>query len=235
MKSQIFIGIFLVFIIKCASDADNDRKTKVAACLNLLKSAIHHDNDYFSTVSNTIDANDRNDLQQKFLSKTILNCYSTVSLLKSAELLSKKFENISPLTKENKEILNVSKYDEKYKNDQQKLSKDTERVDNALKELQDEHKQLEQMVQSALNEFAGVFEGKREQKRKQETDDRKEEENFGNYENGNLNLAFVKKMSNRTKYLIFFGLFAVMALFFLWGLKTIMKKPELNNKKKKKI
>jgi len=63
---------------------------------------------------------------------TILNCYSRLSFIKSAELIAKKKDEINPFTKENKDLLNIYKLVEKY-DDEIKLAKELVK----LKELID--------------------------------------------------------------------------------------------------
>ena len=63
---------------------------------------------------------------------TILNCYSRVSFIKSAELIAKKKDEINPFTKENKDLLDLYKLVEKY-DDEMKLAKELVK----LKELID--------------------------------------------------------------------------------------------------
>lgn len=234
MNTRLAFGVIFLFFIKCASDADDDRKTKVAACLNLIKAALHHDSDYFSTVAVTIDANDKSDLEKKFTSKALLNCYSAVSLVKSAELIHKKYENISPFKKENKEILDIARYQEKYKNDEAKLTKDTAMVENVLKSLEEEYASLVQMVKAAGNTYSGVWNRQQEERRRREKEEREEDEAYGDYENGRMNISFLTKMDPKIKYGLGIGLIAVIFLALYWNLRKLMKKDEKEKKKKKK-
>ncbi len=59
---KVLTIFFVLFYINCRSDADEDRKTKVLACINLTKAALHHDKEYFLDISLKLDASDKNEL-----------------------------------------------------------------------------------------------------------------------------------------------------------------------------
>lgn len=111
-----------------------DRTNRVLACINLTKAVLHHDKDHLAEIVKDIEASDKKDLANKFLVKSLLNCYNTLSMIKVADLLGKKkFQDINPFKKDNKEILDMSKYDERYGDNKEKLEKETEKLEELMK------------------------------------------------------------------------------------------------------
>ena len=76
------------FVTSAISDADQDRLNKVEACINLNKAMIHHDFEYQDRVMEYVDKSltDRNDIIQAFAKRAILNCFSKISMTKTAEV-----------------------------------------------------------------------------------------------------------------------------------------------------
>ena len=236
MKHILFtISIFtLLSVIKSRTDADDDRRTKALACITLVKAALHHNQEYFESVSYTIDTKDQDELTKRWTFKTLLNCFNTVSLMKSAELIGRqKFENVSPFATENAQILDIENYHNKYLNDAARLTKDTERLEGVLKEVVEQVKSLEEMVRKPAKELLNRYnrEKSNEESRKAQEEAK---ETDGNYENGRLNLGLVTKMNPAIKYGLGLGLLALMFLSIWYGLNKLTNKGEIIEKKKKK-
>lgn len=81
--------VFGIFnFIKSISDADQDRLNKVEACINLGKAMVYHDFDYIDSVMQYVDKSltDKNEILQDFAKRAILNCFSKISMTKTAEV-----------------------------------------------------------------------------------------------------------------------------------------------------
>ena len=80
------MGIFN--FVKSISDADQDRLNKVQACINLNKAMVHHDFDYIDSVMVYVDKSltEKNDIIQDFAKRALLNCFSKISMTKTAEV-----------------------------------------------------------------------------------------------------------------------------------------------------
>lgn len=240
MKYVLILTItYILYItsINSQSEADTDRKTKVMACINLVKSSLFHDKDYFEEVVKNITAEDKTELISSFVTKSVLNCYNTVSLIKSADLLSKSYEKLNPFYKDTKEILDIKNYYNKYKNNEEKLKKDQDRIEKILKETKDEVTALYDLTKKAADDlFPGdTYEILRQQQTRKASEKLREDENIDyNYEGGNLNLSFLTKMDPKIRFGI--GFLLILTIFFalFLALKRLRTK-KLNDSKKKKI
>jgi hypothetical protein len=78
----------IVNFVKSVSDADQDRLDKIQACLNLNKAMVHHDFDYIDSVMEYVDKSltERNDIIADFAKRAILNCFTKISMKKTAEV-----------------------------------------------------------------------------------------------------------------------------------------------------
>ncbi len=224
MLSKLLFSVFLFSTVYSASEADLDRKTKVQACLNILKAALHNDADYIKTLANKVDASNVYELESKALDMSIVNCYQTVTLIKSAELINKKYHNISPFTKENIKILELKNIEDS------KFAKDLGRITNILKELDSEYSEYKKMFGDSAKTIEIEFQQREYEKVKQS----KEAEDHGDYENGNTNLAFIKKMDKNHKLLFFAGFFGLFFFLCYLGLKKLMPEEQQKKSKKKK-
>ena len=206
----------LLLTLVFASEADDDRVTKVLSCIKLMKGTLHHDKDYFKEIANTIDATDKNDLAAKFLVKSILNCYNNMGLIKAAEITNtKKIELLNPLKKENKEILDITKYHNKYKDNLALLTRDSERIVGIIRNHLTEVAELEQSVNDALLEL--YPEDKYESRRRNQQ--QKVEEEY-------IYLSFFTKMDPKIKSLFGIGFLTVIALAFYFAVKSLKKNPK---------
>jgi hypothetical protein len=238
MKNSNFVKLGLLLIISafivCQSDADLDRRTKAVACIYLLKSALFHQGeDYFPRVLKNLEFSSAEDLTQKWTEKALINCFSTVSLIKSADLIGrKKPENISPLAKENKEILSLKNYKNKYEADTQKLAKDSEKLRKALEELKSELGELEAMVRNFARPTYNSKKREEQQENRRNLEEEREESG-GRYENSNLNLSLITRLDPNIKLMIFFGVLLIFVIFFMWGYKTLTAPKDKTFKKQK--
>lgn len=231
IKCILFLGVFL--FAKCQSDADIDRKTKATACIFLLKAALFHDGDeYFPRVLKNLEFSSTEDLTSKWTEKALINCFNTVSLIKSADLINRrKPERISPLAKDNKEILSLKNYNSKYTEDPQRLVKDSERLRKTLGELKSEFSELELL---ARNYARTTYNNKRkEEQQEAKINFEEEKQETGSYENGRLNISLVTKMDPNLKLAIGFGLILVFVIFFMWGYNALTKGKETKKTKQK--
>jgi hypothetical protein len=105
------------------NDPNYDKKTKLYSCINLIRTSLKEDNTYLEGIVNNIKSKSRDKVLDTFLVKTVLNCYTSISFIKSAELLSK--EKINPFTKDNKPLLDLEHYATRYNGDEKQLEKDT--------------------------------------------------------------------------------------------------------------
>jgi hypothetical protein len=110
-------------------DPNYDKKSKLFSCLNLIRASLKQDKDYIVDIMETIRETDKNIAVDKFVKKTVLNCYTAISFIKSADLIGKKsIDDINPFTKDNKALLNLEHYNNRYTDDDGKLDKDTKSV-----------------------------------------------------------------------------------------------------------
>jgi hypothetical protein len=79
-------------------------------------------------IAQTLVLKDKPTAVDSFMIKTLLNCYSSISFIKSAEILSKKLEEVNPFTKENIALLRLDNYIERYRDDVKRLDKDTKNL-----------------------------------------------------------------------------------------------------------
>lgn len=231
---RLIIVSLIIATIYTQSDADNDRKLKLSACINLVSAALHHDSDFVSTVATTIDFTDKSSLVSKFIAKTLLNCYTTTSLIKSAELISKKFQNISPFANDNKVILALDKFHEKYDKDVNLYIKDLGKLEKVMALMKDELKVFEEFVQTNVNDYY-----KQDQKNKNEKEEkarREEDERQRGQESGfdYAYLGFLKKINPAVKYGLGLGLLAIIFLGLYLGLKSLEKPADAPRSKKDK-
>jgi hypothetical protein len=92
----------MINFIKSVSDADQDRLDKIQACINLNKAMVHHDFEYMDSVMKYVDKSltERNDMIQDFVKRAILNCFTKISMTKTAEVKKNiNFSNIFSLPK----------------------------------------------------------------------------------------------------------------------------------------
>jgi hypothetical protein len=213
------------------SDADLDRKTKATACIYLAKAAVFHNQEYFPKIADSFLYSDTEDLVRQWSNKVLLNCFNTISLIKSADIISrKKPENISPFAKDNKEVLNIKKYHEKYEKDSAKLLADSDRLKKVLGDLQSELIVLDEAIRKLAKGFVGKI--KREQMDENRKQKEEEKQESGN-QNGRLNISLITKMDNTVKYSLVGGMVAIFGFGFYFALKALSKNTKLEGGKKK--
>lgn len=78
--------IAIIKIIKSQSEADQDRINKIVACINLNKAMLHYDNSYVDKVMKFVEAQEQPQVVDQFSKKSILNCFSKISMTKTAEV-----------------------------------------------------------------------------------------------------------------------------------------------------
>jgi hypothetical protein len=233
------VALIMLCLANCSSDADIDRRNKAQACVYLVRAALLHNDDYFPDVAKTLTfkESDSDDLMNKFLNKALLNCYNTVSMIKSADLIGRgKPEKISPYAKDNMEILNLSNYHKRYDTDSARLEKDEERLIKTLEGLKEELVPLRDAANKLAKDLTAQF---RREMLQDESKKRKEEtEDTGDNVYGNVNMGWLKRMDPDVKLAIGFGLMLTFALFFFLGLKALrnseLEEKEKKNKNKKK-
>jgi hypothetical protein len=227
----ITLGSFLV--VRNDNEADTDRKTKVLACINLTKAALHQDNDYFKEISDTLQFEEKEELLNKFLYKALLNCYGSVTLLKSADFIASSYEKINPFRKENKAILSLEKYNEKYLGNDARLQKDTEMFRKILPTI-DEVKSLESMINTSINKLYSSSDFKNKQRKKEEAERAKRREEDPDAEIGGVNISFMKKIDPKILNGVGLGLIVVMFALLYWGLRALTKPKDVEKKIKNK-
>jgi hypothetical protein len=140
MKMIQRIFFFICILISCSSkdtsseisEADHDRINKATACINLCKATLHHDKDFFAKYLKREKTVDQKELHEAFFYKLLINCYSTISLKKSAEFIARKYQNINPFSAENKELTSFKKYIEVYKENQERFQTDKTKLKSIL-------------------------------------------------------------------------------------------------------
>ena len=216
-----------------SSDADLDRKTKATACIYLAKAAVFHNQEYFPKIADSFLYTDTEDLVRQWNNKVLLNCFNTISLIRSADIISrKKPENISPFAKDNKEVLKIKKYHEKYEKDSARLAADSERLKKILGDLQSELSGLDEAVRKLAKGFVGKI--KREQMNENKKQQEEEKQESGN-QNGRLNISLITKMDNTIKYSLVGGMIAVFGIGFYFALKSLSKDTKVWNGKNKNL
>ena len=226
--------ICLFAVARCVSDADLDRSTKAKACIFLVRAALQNNEDYFGEVTSTLkyEETDSDDLVRKWTDKALLNCYNTVSMIKSADLIGRgKPEKISPYAKDNAEILNINNFHRRYDTDASRLVKDAAKFKEILAALQDEVTPLIE----ATTKFAkdAVAQTRKEQQQEEQKRQKEDKEEFGDHQYGNVNMGFLKRMDPNLKLGIGFGLMLMFVIFFLIALKALRNSDIPVEKKKK--
>jgi len=228
------VALIMLCLSNCASDADIDRANKAQACIYLVRAALHHNDDYFPDVTKTLtySESDSDDLMNKFLNKVLLNCYNTVSMIKSADLIGRgKPEKISPYAKDNLEILNLSNFHKRYDSDLSRIEKDEDRLFKVLDGLKEELVPLRDAANKLAKDLTAQF---RREKLQDENSKRKEEaQDTGDNVYGNVNMGWLKRMDPDVKLAIGLGLIFIFAFLLLLGLKTL-RNSELQQQKKDK-
>ena len=224
----------LLLFFRCDADADMDRRTKALACIRLVRAGLLHDDNYFKYVAYSINTNNADDLIRRWINKTLLSCFNTISMLKSAELIGKKTHaNVSPFQQENQRILKIESFREKYENDASRLQRDTQKLDLALTDLQTDLKGLTDAVAILAKEFVMKFKQEEMERERRQRQQEAEYEPEGWYENKNLNLGLVTKIDPEIKNLIGLGLITLIALSLLLGYRALRKSPTNTTPKKK--
>jgi hypothetical protein len=155
------------------------------------------------------------------MANTILNCYSRISFIKSADLINKNRDQINPFTKENKDLLDIMKITEKY-DTEEKFVNDLVKLKALMETSQEEISELKNLVsQMAIK----LIPPKRVEKEKEE------DVNFY-YEGGNVHLSLFTKMSSTIKYAVFIIVALAFITFFYWGLSSLNKPKEKKKKNK---
>jgi len=80
----------MIKLIKSQSDADQDRINKIVACINLNKAMLHYDNNYVDKVLKLVESQQNQGIIEEFSKKSILNCFSKISMTKTAEVINFK-------------------------------------------------------------------------------------------------------------------------------------------------
>lgn len=242
MKFKVLLIVLFFAYINTQTDAENaynDRKTKVRGCMNLLKSVVHHDEDYVPALARSIlDATkDMNEWTRRIARKGLLNCYTSVSLIKAAELIGKKkYENLNPFIEENKKILNLYNYEKRYETNKVKLEKDMDLLEDILVDIQAETSQLEGLVRKRLDELNEKLkkESNYEQFRQQSQQSDEPQERPHRYEGSNLNLKFFDEIDPKIRYAIGFGLILLVLGVLYLTLRSLTVNKEKSKKKKNK-
>jgi hypothetical protein len=201
-------------------DPDYDKKTKLIACVNLVKANLIQDKDYLPEIAKLLKVDNSEKLTEEFMSNTILNCYSRISFIKSADLINKK-DSINPFTKENKDLLDLMKLTQKY-DTEEKFVKDLVKLKALMEISKDELVDLKTLVSNKANKLIPPKKPEREP----------EEEVNHRYEGGNLHLSLFTKLSSSVKYGVAIVVACVFILFFYWGLSSLTKKEEKKKVKK---
>lgn len=98
----------VVNFVKSVSDADQDRLDKIQACINLSKAMVHHDFEYMDSVYEQVDSSitERNDRITDFVKRAILNCFTKISMKKTAEVnkINKLIKYLNSLVCQKEEI-----------------------------------------------------------------------------------------------------------------------------------
>lgn len=105
------INVFLLssVIAKEDENAKEDKKSRLYSCLRLANIMIQEDKDYLPMINKELITNFKtksfDELFEELKDKVLLTCYTEISAIKSAELISSKTKAINPFTKENKALL----------------------------------------------------------------------------------------------------------------------------------
>ncbi len=108
-KFNLVIQLFIAISCLNPDNPEYDKKTKLFACVNLIRASILQDKDYFPDISKYLKVDTAEKLTEEFMMNTIINCYSRISFIKSAELIKQNKDNINPFKKENKDLLDIMK------------------------------------------------------------------------------------------------------------------------------
>jgi hypothetical protein len=160
-------------------------------------------------------------LVDEFMTNTILNCYSRISFIKSADLINKNKDSINPFTKDNKDLLDIMKLTEKYETEE-KFLKDLVKLKALMETAQEDLAELKTIVTNKSNKLIPPKKAQKEP----------EEDVSFNYEGGNVHLSLFTKLSSSVKYSIAIVVALIFIVFFYWGLKNLTKKNEKKKSKK---
>jgi hypothetical protein len=78
----------IVNFVQSISDADEDRLSKVQACINLNKAMFYHDYEYQDKVMEFVDTTltEKNDIIADMAKRAILNCFTKISMTQTAKV-----------------------------------------------------------------------------------------------------------------------------------------------------
>lgn len=114
------INIFWISSVFTKEDenAKEDKKSRLYSCLRLANIMIQEDKDYLPLFNKEIITNFKtktfDELFEELKDKILLTCYTDVSAIKSAELISSNTKAINPFTKENKSLLSPNTFKDRF-------------------------------------------------------------------------------------------------------------------------
>merc|ERR1712032_664223 len=226
--------------------SDEDRLNKVQACINLNKAMFYHDYEYQDKIMEFVDTtlSDKNDIIQDMAKRAILNCFSKISMTKTAEFAKKKkYENINVYASGNKVLLSTANYKSKYAENPEILKRDTEKLYDLSQHIPMEISSLEALIeerqQKRVVDKANDEKAKKDDKSEQERKEKEYKEQQNKQDQGarigETNLSIFKQMGEETKVLLVMGLAGILCfgLYFAFNSLSVTTS-ELNKKKKAK-
>ena len=200
----------IINFVKSVSDADQDRLDKIQACINLNKAMVYHDYDYQDQVMEHVDKSltERNDIIQDFAKRAILNCFTKISMTKTAQLARKtKYENINPFSSDNKVLLNMNNYKTRYAENADILKRDQEKLFLLSQYIPMEITSFENLIEERMNKRVTDAQDDEKRKKDEEAEEKKKEQEQKERENqkdqtariGEANLSIFKRLGTKRK------------------------------------
>lgn len=253
------IILSLIFLAKQNEEVDESIINRLNACTRIASIMIKEDKDFLDVITKKAFTKFRDekydDIYLQVRENTVLGCFKTVSLIKTAELLNVKDNKINPFTKENKALLSLTtlfdlyldsseervysslKNKEKYTKDLNLLKKYYEKAENSAAYDQKLIAYLD--LKTSKNQKAGsvytkfVSDTKQEQYNQERTEGHSEYLDESEYSNLNLNLFGFNLNDPKIKNGLGLSLLIIVVLGLVWSYKIVTYKEEKPKKKKR--
>jgi hypothetical protein len=214
----------------CKQDeyVEEDKRTKLKACINLTKSRFSQDNTFYEEARRLTHTENTptKELVEKVMSTLLVNCNNNVTLMQAAEILRRN--PVNPFSNANKELMNLENFNLEGAKNEAQLAKEQTRMEETLEGLKMERGFLEKEIAKEKHrfeqgnvgaDFTGEGEKERQKQRQQQQEQQKQEriENEG-LKIGNFN---INSMSLNVKYGVGLGLIAMCALVIFWFMRQL--------------
>lgn len=246
---KLILLVCLASISRQMSDeALADRKRNLLACIKLSKIVLTDDRTYIVDTTRKlipqVFKTKYDEVFEKVSTGILLSCFSQISMIKAAEITNANPKAVNPYTKENKQLLSVDYYLEKFEANKENFSRQNALYQEVKKEVQTEMVAYEELIANGIDPLIGANYKKGSQHSTKRTDrqgSRQEQEetqgeNLDEDSYSNLDLSVFgfdfNKMSPGVKNLLGLGMLGLLFGGILLAFNKVLKKEEPVKKKK---